>query len=201
MRKRHILLGIGATFLLLTLTVTTSLTRSRTTCLTTGGTSVTATRTAGMPWDDKIITVKAGATNQFDIQDGIVEYPMLLYSFSDGQRFLCVYDDDISVLVFVVDFRASTNDVANQPLWPPSGHTREYLGWAFTNVVRSVGSVRLPSYLEVQEVASNVAPWKPSEYRASSFPYLDAGVYRGYVPKKFILMALATNRTELWPTK
>jgi hypothetical protein len=48
---------------------------------------------------------------------GFFEFPVFLYSFSDGQRSLCVYDDDTDVLVFVIDYGA--------PRLPSQGEVQE----------------------------------------------------------------------------
>jgi hypothetical protein len=178
------------------------LTSKRTRRLVSGTKSIIATTPSGWPWRDKVMTIEAGSTNVLGLWDSFFQYPVLLYSFPDGQRFLCVYDDDTAVLVFVVDCRTPETNAASQTLWPPNDYTRDYLARATTNVViQSAGIVRLPSYDEVREVSHTISAWTPRQFKACCFPVNDIGVFWFYFPKDFVLMALDTNRQSCWPAK
>jgi hypothetical protein len=154
----------------------------------------TATTPFGLPWKDRFVTVHTEGTNLFKIWEDCFDDPVFLYCFSDRQRFLCVYDYDVAVLVFVVDCRPEGTNPLTPPLWPPDDDTRKTLGWMMTNVVvQAKGAVRLPTYAEVQETSSFVRKSTSGQFRAAYF-----GIY---CPKNFVLMALDTNRNSCWPTK
>ena len=56
----------------------------------------------------------------------IFDFPLFIYPFADEKRFLCVYDDDTAVLVFIVDFNAAITNVTDSHGWPPNDYTRNY---------------------------------------------------------------------------
>jgi hypothetical protein len=88
----------------------------RTVLLRSGGSVVaTATEPAGPPWSDRVITLKVGGSNVFGVWKDSFDFPVFVYSFPDARRFLCVYDDDTSVLTFVIDCAGSGPNPANQP--------------------------------------------------------------------------------------
>ena len=164
---------------------------------------IRATEPAGAPWSERVIAISAGGSNLFGVWKDFFDGPMFIYSFHDAQRFLVVYDADISVLAFVVDQRSSATNASNQVPWPPDEYTRKALEQGATNVViKSKGVVRLPDYEEVQEVVSNVTAWTPKQFKAASFPVLDLGFCRFHMSdKRFILKAIDPKRHSLWPTE
>ena len=198
-RKRRILFALLVFLLLVALFATVAFGK-RTRRLVSGSRSVIAVTPAGLPWKDRVITIQAEGTNVFGIWDGLFELPMFLYSFPGGDRFLCVYDDDTAVLVFVVDCGFPKTNAPGQALWPPDSYTRDCLAGMMTNVVvQSAGMVRLPTYDEVSEVSSAVRTWTPKQFRSASFPAHNLGVYKHYFPRDFVLNALDTNRQSCWP--
>ena len=176
----------------------------RTVLLRSGGSVVaTATEPAGPPWSGRVITLKVGGSNVFGVWKDFFDSPVFVYSFPDARRFLCVYDDDTSVLTFVIDCAGSGPNPANQPQWPPDDYTRQVLEQRATNVViNSKGVVRLPTYSEVQEVSTKVKAWTPRQFKAASFPVVDLGFcqFRTF-DKDFVLRAIDRNRQSVWPTK
>jgi hypothetical protein len=130
----------------------------------------------------------------------LFDFPLFIYPFADGKRFLCIDDDDTAMLVFVVDCGGSATNLPYLPQWPPDDYTRTYLAQRATNVViETKGTVRLPSYAEVQEVSRSLVDLTPRRLNAASFPCWDLGVYRYYLPKEFLLRQLQTNRQSVWP--
>src|SRR5208337_4366780 len=136
----------------------------------------------------------------FSLWEDFFDFPLFIYPFADGERFLCIYDYDTAVLVFVLDFARSASSAAATPEWPSDAYVRGVLIAGATNVVtRTKGHVRLPGCAELQEVASQLSTISARKFRAASFPALDVGVYRGYWPREALLSALATNRQSCWP--
>lgn len=151
-------------------------------------------------WQDKEWKVSAGKTNLFSLGDDFVDSPLYIYPFADGRRFLCIYDYDVAVLVFVVDLTGSPPSPAQLLDWPPNADTRQSLYIGATNVVLNTkGVVRLPLLSEVREAASYLTTLTQSELEAKSFSTLDFGFYRDTWPKKGLLEALDTNRQRTWP--
>src|SRR5262245_42209376 len=99
MRTRSVLISVCALVLFLAL-LGAVLVGSRTKRLVTGKRSVVASRPSGLPWKDRVVTIRREGTNMFGIWETLFERPLFFYSFPDGQKFLCVYNDDITVLVF-----------------------------------------------------------------------------------------------------
>jgi hypothetical protein len=153
-----------------------------------------------MPWKDNKFGVFAGDTNLFTLWGDAFDFPLFIYPFTDNQRFLCVYDYDVSILVFVVDLGSIAAGTSNAQAWPAHSYLREVLAQGATNVVlQTQGSVRLPSFAEAQEVSSNLTTLPISQLEARSFPFLDLGVYRSYWPKDRLIAALHPNRESCWP--
>jgi hypothetical protein len=153
-----------------------------------------------MPWNENQFGVYAGKTKLFSLWGDASDSPLFIFPFADRKRFLCIDDDDTSVLVFVVDFSSTGTNTSGPFGWPPNDYLRDYIARRCTNVVMDTKAcVRLPSFPEVEEVSSNIAALSPSQLGAESFPFWDLGVYRGYWPKKVLLSALATNRQSVWP--
>jgi hypothetical protein len=161
-----------------------------------------ATRPFAMPGVDNEFSVYSGKTKLFSLWGNFIDgFPLFIFPFSDGKRFLCIDDDDTSVLVFVVDFSGGGPNKLESSAWPPDDYLRNYMAQRCTNVV--IGSnfvVRLPTCSEVQEVYSNMDRMTPRQLRAASLPTADLGVYRFYWPKGILLAEIATNRTSVWPT-
>lgn len=165
-----------------------------------GKTIVTAKRPRALAWSVGECTVSLGRTNIFSLWQDSFDFPLFIYPFADGQRFLCVYDYDTAVLTFVVDFARFASNAAPTPEWPSDPYVRNVLISGATNVVmKTEGVVRLPLSAELQEVSSTLSNLSTRNFRAASFPALDLGVYREYWPKDALLKALATNRQSCWP--
>ena len=131
---------------------------------------------------------------------GVFEYPIFLYAFEDGRRFLCIVDDDTAISVFVVDFTGTSATATNLPLWPTDWDTRTYLAGRGTNwVITTNAVVRLPNYQEVQRASCDISGYTERQFRAASLPVWDLSFWRAYWPKKALLSALATNRHSAWP--
>jgi hypothetical protein len=161
-----------------------------------------ARRPLVMPWMDSAYAVYAGKTKLFSLWGDFFEGPLFIYPFADGQRFLCIHDFDVEVLVFVVDCGGSATNLQYPPQWPPNDYTRRCLAEGATNVViETKGLVRLPSYAEVQEVSRSLVDLTPRRLNAASFPCWNLGVCRCYLPKEFLLRQLDTNRQSVWPLK
>lgn len=151
-----------------------------------------------IPWSDNEFSIYDGKSKLFGLWADFFDFPLFVYPFADGKRFLCIDDDDTSVLVFVVDFSAWTPNESFG--WPPNDYVRRYMTGRMTNVViDTTGHVRLPSFVEVQEVSSNLISMSAGRFKATSFPSADFGVYRFYWTKEDLLSELATNRQSVWP--
>jgi hypothetical protein len=151
-------------------------------------------------WGDNEYPIYAGSVRIFSLWGDMFDSPWFIYPFADGQRFLCVDDDDTSVLVFVVDCKGSSSNALGTSGWPPDEYTRTYLaGRAPKIVIGSKGSVRLPSYDEVREAADYVGRLSPAQLNRVSFPTLDLGFYRFYISKEVLLKELDANRNSVWP--
>ncbi len=125
--------------------------------------------------------------------------PVFIYPFADGKRFLCDYDDDTSMLDFVVDLGGSNKTAASFTKWPPNdnvmgNYVRTYITSQITNVVfEAKGLVRLPNYAELEEVSSYLN--NPDQKSVTT-------VYFNFLfHKKFVLLDLATNRQSVWPVE
>jgi hypothetical protein len=124
--------------------------------------------------------------------------PVFIYPFADGKRFLCDYDDDTSLLDFVVDFRNSATNEPRSSGWPPNdsvmgNYVRTYMASRITNVVfETKGFVRLPTYAELQKVSGYLAGTSPAQIRAGYFNFFGS--------KESLLLDLATNQQSVWPT-
>jgi len=131
----------------------------------------------------------------FSLWQDFFDFPCFIYPFADGKRFLCDYDDDTSLLDFVVDFSARGTNTPNSSPWPPDDYTRTYLASRITNVVMNTkGIVRLPTYAELREVSNYLTGENPAAVKAGYFQLLDFGTKEG------LLLDLATNRQSVWPT-
>lgn len=157
-----------------------------------------AKRSFAPSWNDSAVDVYVGKEKFFGLWADFFDFPLFIYSFPDKQRFLCI--DDTSVLVFVVEFNASSRNVSNSSKWPSDDYARTYMASRATNVVMATkGFVRLPDYSELQEASSNLVNLTPEQFRATSFPSGDLGIYRFYWTREELLSELAADRKGVWP--
>ena len=194
-------LSIIVVVLALLLLATPALCRKRTVSLATQGKIVAvARRPYVLPWKENEFGVYANNSKMFSLWGDAFVLPLFVYPFANGERFLCVYDDDTAVLVFVVDFAHMPVGSSKPAEWPTSDYARAVLTQLATNVVMNTkGQVRLPMFAELQEVSSNLASLTPKQYKMAAFPVVDFGLYRTYLPKELLLTALQTNRQAVWP--
>jgi hypothetical protein len=162
-----------------------------------------ATRPFVFPWNDNEFSVYAGKSKVFGLWADIWDFPVFVYPFADGKRYLCIDDDDTSVPVFVVDLNGSaTNNPPNSQSWPTDDHARQYLAGRMTNVVMEIATgcrIRLPTRPELEESSSNITSLSPQQLRTTSFPSADLGLIRSYWTKEDLLAAIATNRHGVDP--
>jgi hypothetical protein len=122
--------------------------------------------------------VYAGKKKIFSMWEDYWSGPVFIYPFADGKRFLCDYDDDTSLLDFVVDIDASGTNVLNSRM---------------TNVgFETKGIVRLPNDAELQEVVSYLNGTTATSTKAGYFDFFFFGT-------KQLLLDLATNRQSVDP--
>jgi hypothetical protein len=144
--------------------------------------------------------VYVGKTKAFGLWVDMFDSPIFIYPFADGERYLCIDDDDTAILTFIVDFAATGTIGTNLSGWPPNDYTRNYLAERAPHVVMDTkGTIRLPSLEEVREVSRYLMKLTPSQLDSISFPAADFGLYRFYSPKEFLLKQLSTNRQSVWP--
>lgn len=168
--------------------------------LSNGKVVATAKRPSATSWSGNKVGVYAGNSKIFSMLGDIWSFPIFIYPFADAQRFLCIYDDDTAVLVFVVDSNLSRTNALPSAEWPPNDYLRGYLAQRASSVVAETRcSVRLPSYAELEEASSNLVSMPPRQFKATSFPCTDLGLYRFYWGKEGLLSALHTNRQGAWP--
>jgi hypothetical protein len=140
---------------------------------------------------DSSADVYAGKEKIFSLREDFFDTPIFIYPFADGERFLCDYDDDVAMLDFIVDFRASATNELNTFQWPQNYQVRIDLLRMATNVVFDTkGIVRLPNYDELQEVSSYLTSPTSTPIKAGYF---------NFWPKEILLLDLATNRDSDWP--
>jgi hypothetical protein len=158
-------------------------------------------------WSYGSADVYAGGKKIFSLPENYLldGGPIFIYPFADGKRFLCDYDDDTSLLDFVVDFRDSATNEPRSSGWPPNdnsmgdriglgNYVRTYMASRITNVVFDTqGIIRLPTYAELQEVSSYLTNTTPSPIKAVYFQLITSGT------KKGLLLDLATDRQSVWP--
>jgi hypothetical protein len=174
--------------------------RKRTISLRLNDRTVAVAKRSVLPaWDDGVVNVYAGKEKIFSLWTSAFTSPLFFYPFADGQRFLCDYNDDTAILVFVVDFRTSVTN-ATAFSWPGDDFARKEMAARATNVVMETkGIVRLPTYAELQEVSTYLIDATPQQIKNASFPYCDLGILWNYAEKNFLLADVATNRQASWP--
>jgi hypothetical protein len=149
---------------------------------------------------DSSVDVYAGKKKIFSLWEDFFDGPIFIYPFADRKRFLCDYDDDTSLLDFVVDFRDSATNGPRSSGWPPNdnvmgNYVRTCMASRITNVVFDTqGIIRLPTYAELQEVSSYLTNTAPNPIKAGYFQLIASDT------KKDLLLDLATNRQSVWPT-
>ncbi len=152
---------------------------------------------------DGTVKIYVGNEKAFSLWEDSFDGPIFIYPFADGKRFLCDYNDDTSLLDFVVDFRDSATNEPRSSGWPPydvgtgseiglGNYTRTYMASRITNVVfETKGFVRLPNYAELAEVRSYLTSTNPTQIKAGYFNFFGS--------KESLLLDLATNRKSVWP--
>ena len=168
--------------------------------LSNGKVVATAKRPSATSWSGNKVGVYAGNSKVFSMLGDIWSFPIFIYPFADAQRFLCIYDDDTAVPGFCRGFqpfeneRATFSRVARKRLLEKRfGATRIQRGG------RDKMFCPLPSYAELEEASSNLVSMPPRQFKATSFPCADFGLYRSYLGKEDLLSALHTNRQFAWP--
>ena len=162
-----------------------------------GKTVAVAKRSILPAWNDGSVDVYVGKEKIFSLWEDFWDGPVFIYPFADGKRFLCDYDDDASMLDFVVDLSAPATNEVNSSNWPADDkdmgdYVRTYMASRITNVVfETKGVVRLPNYEELKEVSGYLNSTTPKRIKAGYFNY--------FYPKKIVLLDLATNRQSVWP--
>ena len=159
-----------------------------------------AKRPIVMPWDDELeVEVFVGKTKLFGLWNDAFDGPVYIYPFRDGEKFLCDFNDDTAILVFVVDFSPVDTNALSSTCWPSDNYVRSHLAARMTNVVVDTkGVVRPPTYSELLEVSSNLASMSLRQLKAASFPWCDLGIYKTYASRGDLLSDLATNRQSVW---
>src|SRR6266852_4894705 len=116
MRKLAIMLGVSVLIVL----ILPVLGRKYTVPLMSNGKTVaSAKRPTALPWKDNEFSVYVGKSKMFSLWGDVFDFPLFMYPFADAQRFLCIYDYDTAVLVFVVDFSRLPASATGPPNWPP----------------------------------------------------------------------------------
>src|SRR5215472_780427 len=108
MRNVAILLGAVVLFALIMSLMPVAGRKSIVPLMSQGKTVAIAKRPSALAWNDNECGVYVGRTNAFSLWGDFFDFPLFIYPFADGERFLCIYDFDTSVLVFVVDFAPSS---------------------------------------------------------------------------------------------
>jgi hypothetical protein len=114
------------------------------------------------------------------------EFPVLVLPLDDGKRFLCIYDNDTSYPVFVIDTGTSSTNAAIREFWVP------YV------VKDTAAMVRFPTQVELDGAAARLTGMTPKQFRAALIPCLDIGIYRGYWPKEAVLPLLWATQHTRW---
>ena len=157
----------------------------------------TAKRPFIQPIRDGATDVYVGKEKIFSLWQDFFDFPCFIYPFADGKRFLCDYDDDTSLLDFVVDFRDSATNEPRSSGWPPNdnvmgNYVSTYMASRMTNVVfNTKGIVRLPTYAELHEVSGYLTGTNQAQIKAGYFDFFGS--------KESLLLDLATNRQSVWP--
>lgn len=142
------------------------------------------------------VDVYASNAKIFSLWEDFCDFPIFIYPFADGKRFLCDYDDDVAMLDFVVDFNPPKITDPSLPEWPTNLELRENLERMATNIVFDTkATVRLPTYAELAEVRRYLEDptSTPTPVKAAYLRVLYFGVNEG------LLSDLASDRSSVWP--
>jgi len=152
------------------------------------------------PWKYTYGDVYAGNSKIFAMGVDLFEFPIFVHPFPDGKRYLCIFDNDTIIPVFVIDLNPAVTNLGAAEFWPVDDYLHQTLIREMTNIVKeSAGTVRLPTYQEVEETSRYIAGLSSFELKRESYPCADFGICRFYWNKEDLLPVLATNRTSAWP--
>lgn len=158
-----------------------------------------AKRPFSLPWDEYKVNIFVGESKAFSLWADFFDFPLIIYPFADGQRFMCDYDADTADLVFIVDLSPAGTNAMNMDKWPSDDWTRTSFTKWITNVCCDTkGVVRLPSYAELQEASSNLQSLTSWQLKTTAFPNIDFGILRVYEPKDNLIYDLRTNLQYSW---
>jgi hypothetical protein len=146
--------------------------------------------------------IYVGNSKIFGLGVDMLVSPVFIHAFPDAKRYLCIFDDDTSEPVFVVDLHTTITNTPASDLWPTNADVRNPLICDMTNTVKeTAGTVRLPTCSELLETSDYIKSLSTSELKRESFPTGDLGLYRFYWTRDELLWELATNRNSvsLWP--
>jgi hypothetical protein len=130
-----------------------------------------------------------GKSNIFGLWGDFFDRPIFVYCFNDQKRFLCDFDYDVEDFVFVIDMNKGSASVP-QPKWPANDFNRQQMSSWMTNVVLEArGTVRFPTFAELQEASTNV-----SRLAAGQFLTTFGRANRLYWLKASLIADLKTNR-------
>jgi len=136
-------------------------------------------------WLSDDVDVYVGKSKLFTLDSSFFEFPVLVLPLDGGKRFLCIYDNDVQDLVFVVDAAAPTNAALHE-VWVPY-------------VVKDTrATVRLPTQAELDGAAAALAAMTPKQFKRVLIPCLDIGVHRWYWPKEAVLPLLRAVQRKRW---
>jgi len=139
----------------------------------------------------------------FSLWGGPFTGPIFIYPFGDRERYLCIFNDDTAILVFVVDtISAGESRLEPKWNWPTDDFARRSLASRATNIViQTKGIVRFPNTLELREVSQYLRSASGHQFRTASFPIWDLGICRLYWSKEQLINALSPDRHHYWPLK
>ena len=199
--KRSGLKFVGS--LLLILVLIPILFRARTIPLVSGGRTLAVAKRPFLPTPFySEISVYDGTSKKFSLWTDWCDGPFYIYPFPDRQRYLCVYDYDVGMPVFVVDFRSSAILIPRSYGWPTNEDQRNNMMHFMTNIViETTGLVRLPDYSDLEEVSSNITTMTAWQLTRSSIAFDDLGLYRAYASRDDLLFWLDPNRHADWETE
>ena len=199
--KRNGLMIIGCILLILVLSPIHF--RSRNIQLTSHGRVLAVAKRPFLPTPfDSQISVYDGGSKKFSLWTDGFDGPLYIYPFPDRQRYLCIYDYDVGMPVFIVDFRTSAVPFPMSYGWPPYGNQINNMMYAMTNIVMETsGLVRLPNYSELEEVSNNLATMSSWQIKRSSIPFDDLGLYGTYASRDDLLFWINPNRNADWQSE
>lgn len=142
-----------------------------------------------LPFDKTKVFI--GNRKIFSLYNGSgCEYPMFIHPLDEGTRILCICANDTEDLVFVVDLNGSKTNTSTNLFWAP------YL------VMDTDALVRLPTKTELDEALDWLGKATDREYRKTSLPFDDFGLFRIYAGKNeahFLLSNAPLNGSGVQP--